>query len=107
MDLVDGTGGLRRLWVALFSLRVSGDGGGLALTSFSPKIHKVHRHIVYRETFFSLTLISYIFMRYYTIDNMLLTSKLYFIHHTNVYSVYRLPAYKEALLLALISYIFN
>lgn len=35
MDLVDETGGLRRLWSVLFSLRDSGDGGGLALTSFS------------------------------------------------------------------------
>lgn len=33
MDLVAGTGGLRRLWVALFSLDVSGDDGGLALRS--------------------------------------------------------------------------
>lgn len=37
MDLVDGTGGLRRLWVALFSMRDSGDGGGLELASISPK----------------------------------------------------------------------
>lgn len=98
MDLVDGTGGLRHLWVALFSLRVSGDGGGLGLTSFSPKRHKVHRHIVYRNAFFSLALISYIFMCSYTIGNMLFTSKLYFIYHTNVYSIqcaYRLSAYKE------------
>lgn len=37
MDLVDGTGGLRHLWVALFSMRDSGDGGGLELASISPK----------------------------------------------------------------------
>lgn len=37
VDLVDGTGGLRRSWVALSSLRVSGEGGGLVLTSISPK----------------------------------------------------------------------
>ncbi len=85
MDLVDGTGGLRHLLVALFSLRVSGDGGGLALTSFSPKRHKVHRHIVYRNTFFfTCTHFLHIFMCSYTIGNMLLTSKLYFIYHTNV-----------------------
>jgi len=36
MDLVDGTEGLRRVWVALFSMRVSGD-GGQALMSISPK----------------------------------------------------------------------
>lgn len=36
MDLVDGTEGLRCLWVALFSMRVSGD-GGLELASISPK----------------------------------------------------------------------
>ncbi len=85
MDLVDGTGGLRRSWVALFFLRVSGDGGLLAQTSFSPKRHKVHRHIVYRNTFFfTCTHFLHIFMCSYTIGNMLLTSKLYFIYHTNV-----------------------
>lgn len=50
MDLVAGTGGLRRLWVALFSLDVSGDDGGLALRSmflFKMKQQTVFRHTTY------------------------------------------------------------